>query len=355
LVVGSEIKAKLFEIFSGTGGVGKTTLATARALQLVEENKKVLLITIDPAKRLKQVLNIDDSSEGIKTIKVPGKEHLTLDVILMNPMHTIKAIAEINDNQNLLDSYIVKVLSRPYGGMNEIFALVELYLQLNKGIYDYIVLDTPPGAHFIDFLEGAHKINAFFDQSFIEIFNYLGKKIDNSQSSAKKLMTFLISSGVKKLLTQLNKVTGETFVNDFVDAIIYIYQSKDIFIKALEIEAQLKSSELTNWYVVTSVEQGKVDQAMDLLVQAQKSIGEKSYLLLNKTIAEELFTWEPKEEFQILLKQSLIEKENKIRDAVKPYFNKIISFKDILTQSPLDQVTNLMQQWEQVEANYGQV
>ena len=52
------IPQKQVELFCGTGGVGKTTIATARALNLAKQNKKVLLITIDPAKRLKQILNL---------------------------------------------------------------------------------------------------------------------------------------------------------------------------------------------------------------------------------------------------------------------------------------------------------
>ena len=56
-------KLKKVEIFCGTGGVGKTTISASRALHLAK-NHKVLLITIDPSKRLKQVLGINEDSSG---------------------------------------------------------------------------------------------------------------------------------------------------------------------------------------------------------------------------------------------------------------------------------------------------
>lgn len=46
------VTTKSFEIFCETGGVGKTTLATSRALSLADQNR-VLLVTIDPPKDLK--------------------------------------------------------------------------------------------------------------------------------------------------------------------------------------------------------------------------------------------------------------------------------------------------------------
>ena len=58
------IPLKPIEIFCGTGGVGKTTLASSRALYWALKGKKVLLITIDPARRLKEVLNLNDQKSG---------------------------------------------------------------------------------------------------------------------------------------------------------------------------------------------------------------------------------------------------------------------------------------------------
>ncbi len=101
-------------------------------------------------------------------------------------------------------------------------------MSMDQGGYDIIVLDTPPGGHFLDFLESAHKIKAFFNQSFVEIFNSLGKG-DGKAKKGARFMTRVVSSGVKKLLGYLSKVTGASFVDDFIDAVFAIYQSKGRF------------------------------------------------------------------------------------------------------------------------------
>ena len=83
----SKIDHKKIEIFCGTGGVGKTTLATSRAYDLAREGKKVLLITIDPAKRLKQVLGLDQALEGsiqsISAAHFEKEKSFTFDALLI--------------------------------------------------------------------------------------------------------------------------------------------------------------------------------------------------------------------------------------------------------------------------------
>jgi len=182
------LQPKQFEIFFGTGGVGKTTLATARAVQLASEGKRVLLMTIDPAKRLKDVLGLHESSAGqvVSIERLPNAAPFAhpLGVLLMSPTHTMARMAESSHVEELSKNRIVEVLARPNGGMNEILSLIELEAQMSQG-WDCVVLDTPPGPHFLDFLDGLDKIRAFFDQRFIEIFASLGRKVlDGPQKTA---------------------------------------------------------------------------------------------------------------------------------------------------------------------------
>jgi anion-transporting ArsA/GET3 family ATPase len=231
---------KKFEIFSGTGGVGKTTLATSRAIDLAKQGKSTLLITIDPAKRLRELLNMSINDSG-KVIHIPDpladNSQLELHVELMDPTMTFKRIAEDSGHPEVLNNRILKILTKPYGGLNEILAIVELNLQLKTDKFDVIVLDTPPGSHFLDFLDSVDRIKLFFDQSFVDIFQYLGKKVEKSSAGniGKRMMGFVVSKGIKKLLKYLNKVTGDKFVDDFIEAIIAIYQTKSSFLDALKL------------------------------------------------------------------------------------------------------------------------
>lgn len=339
------LENKKVEMFCGTGGVGKTTMATARALDLALKGKKVLLITIDPAKRLKQILNIKDTDDGEInqiSLKLFGYEDdRSFDAMLMSPRATLQRMAHEKGLHQEFESTIIKTLSRPYGGMNEIMSIIEVQIQLEKKTYDTIVLDTPPGKHFIDFLESSEKIKNFFDKSFLDIFEYLGKSVSGS-GKPKNILSMLVSTGIKKLLSYLEDVTGAEFVREFIDAVLTLYKCRDSFLRALIFQEDLKKAEYSNWFLVTSVEQQKMSEAQDLKKQATHFMHKDHYLIINKCLANFLIEWNTQGNTTLAsLKDSMIKRENSLEDFAKNNFANILKFQEINHPSPLIHVKEL--------------
>lgn len=350
------LKPKKVEIFCGTGGVGKTTLATSRALHLANLGYNVLLITIDPAKRLKQVLCIDDQHAGkIATISthifcneingVPFKKE-SFDALLMSPFETFGSIGKMSDkDERWKDNIILRILTKPYGGMNEIMSLVEMQQQMQKNHYDTIVLDTPPGKHFIDFLESSRKINKFFDKSFMEIFRYLGKSAEEKVNKPG-IIKSIVTSGVKKLLSYLEKVTGAEFVDTFIDAVYLIYQNKDGFLDAIKFSENLKSQDFSNWFLVTSVEQMKAREASELRGMAKNFMHQDNFLAINKCLAAHLDKWElPTGSDLTLLKESMSKREKILKDFAGQNFTHTLEFSEVMAASPQSHVSTLASEW----------
>ena len=346
-------KLTKIEIFCGTGGVGKTTLATSRAMFLSSKEQQVLLITIDPSKRLKQILHLDEYEAGTKN-HVAITRHaedmnssLELDAILMSPRHTFEEMNLVNENRNK----ILEILMRPNGGMNEIMAIIEVQKHIDSGEYDTIVLDTPPGKHFLDFLKATQKIDRFFDKSFIEIFKYFGKKFTNRASSftPKKVFGMVVSTGLKKLLKYLEVVTGKEFVDEFVDAIFTLYNNKDKFLAALSFQKYLDNDSNYQLYLVASTEQQKLDEILEIQQKSKNFSSEKTSVLINKSNKRrlDLVDLNSLNEDELNIHNYFLELETKVSEFSGQYFGNFKVFEESMSSSPKQQVLDLLNEWEQ--------
>ncbi len=164
----------------GAGGVGKTTTSAALALAAAREGRRVLVLTIDPAKRLAQALGIRENMRaptplppeklaeaGITT----GTLHawmLNPDVVFESLVRRMAPTAEQADR--ILTSRLFRHLSELVAGMQEYTAAEALYDLSTSGQYDLVVLDTPPARNALDFLEAPGKLAKFLDERIITIF-----------------------------------------------------------------------------------------------------------------------------------------------------------------------------------------
>jgi anion-transporting ArsA/GET3 family ATPase len=231
--------------------------------------------------------------------------------------------------------------------MNEIMSIIEVQRQLEKNQYDTIILDTPPGKHFIDFLESSEKIKNFFDKSFLEIFEYLGKSVHGKSGKSKNIFGLMISTGVKKLLSYLEDVTGADFVREFIDAILALYRSRDAFLHALDFQKELRNENFSNWFLVTSVEQQKLSEAQGLKDQAEHFIHNDLFLVINKCLAPYLNSWNPAPKSPLVnLKNGMQSREEILSDFASKNFRNVLKFHEINHPSPLEHVKGLAIQFK---------
>ncbi|MCF8012542.1 MAG: ArsA family ATPase [Clostridiales bacterium] len=149
-------KLKLM-IFSGKGGVGKTTCAGAAAMYFAEQGKRTLLASTDPAHSLLDSLELNISQKG-----EPVKESHNLYVLEMDASRELKSfkknygeiLQDIIDLGTYLDREDTKKffeLSLP--GLDELMAIIALTDLLDKYDYDLIVVDTAPTGHTLRLFE----------------------------------------------------------------------------------------------------------------------------------------------------------------------------------------------------------
>jgi anion-transporting ArsA/GET3 family ATPase len=337
------------EFFIGTGGVGKTTLAASRALYLAKRHR-TLLITIDPSKRLKDFFSL--SEEGVGSIQsfIPqGEEELKgLDLLIFNPASTFARMLK-ESQEEIRPNNIISILTRPFGGMSEIFSLIEIEMQRNSGDYDWIIIDTPPGIHFLDFLNSHQKIAGFFDHSFIELFSLLNPaKI--TKSSSFKPWSRVIKSGLDKLLRYLESVTGKDFVQNFLITIQSFHILKDYFLSAIDLKEVLADSKQSNYRLVLAAGQPKIKESTKLVDRIKDLRNYPPDIIINKSLFDPLNEWQPeKNTIYDSLRLKMINQEQKMNEFAKNNAYSTFIFKDCSELLLQDQLKYLTEEWKKYD------
>src|SRR5688572_28639005 len=181
--LGSVFASKRILVCVGSGGVGKTTTAAALALGAARRGKRTLVLTIDPAKRLANSLGLERLDHEVRKVPDeilaqagPIQPGGALYAMMLDQKRAFDEVVEkyARDpatRQRILDNNIYKQISSSLAGSHEYAAMAKLYeIEKDRERYDFIVVDTPPTAHALDFLDAPEKLSAAIDSPAIEWF-----------------------------------------------------------------------------------------------------------------------------------------------------------------------------------------
>ncbi len=199
----------------GSGGVGKTTTAAAVALAAARAGRHVLVMTIDPAKRLANSLGIERLDHEER--RVPDDKIAPAGGAVLGTLHAMmldqqRAFDEILDESTpdpelrarLRKNRIYQQVSTTLTGSHEYAATAKLWAVARGGRYDLIVLDTPPTANALDFLDAPDKLVQAIDSPAIQWFGKL-----YGEGSLR-----VLGIGGAFVIKRIGKFVGSRFLED---------------------------------------------------------------------------------------------------------------------------------------------
>ena len=160
----------------GSGGVGKTTTAAALGLRAAERGRHVVVLTVDPARRLAQSMGLTSLDNTPRVVPLPdghGDAGGSLHAMMLDMKRTFDEIVEAHSDPDraaqILANPFYQSLSSSFAGTQEYMAMEKLGQLRRADEWDLIVVDTPPSRSALDFLDAPQRLSRFLDGRLIRL------------------------------------------------------------------------------------------------------------------------------------------------------------------------------------------
>lgn len=277
------LAAKEIVICTGSGGVGKTTTAAALgAMAAATLGGRVLVVTVDPARRLANAMGLerfgnvetripdelfkqaghdprgqlwaamlDTKLSWDELVRAHAPDAETRDAILANPLY-------VNITGRFVQSH-------------DYIAMERLYDIHRSGDYDLIIVDTPPTRNAIDFLEAPERMADFFSSRLLRWLT-------------APTRSRLVARASRPFYTIADRILGSQFLEDIAEFFLLFQTMYDGFVERSRAVTRTLADHRTTFIVVSTLEPAPVREArffVDALVARRLHLGA---IVLNKVL-----------------------------------------------------------------------
>ena len=277
------LSAKEVVIVCGPGGVGKTTTAAAAAVMAaLKQGGKVLVLTVDPARRLADALGIE--SFGNLERQVPVAAFRAAGV---HPRGELWA-AMLDTKQSwddlvrrhapdptierrILENPLYQNISGRFVQSHEYIAMERLYEIHCEGNYDLIVVDTPPTRNALDFLEAPERMAEFFSSRFLRLI---------TSPARSRLVNF----ASRPFYQVADRILGSQFLEDVAEFFILFQTMYAGFVERARAVTRLLHDYRTTFVVVTTLEAAPAHEAQFFMEAVRRQEMHLGALVLNRVL-----------------------------------------------------------------------
>jgi len=329
----------------GEGGVGKTTIAATIALRAAVQGKTSLVCTIDPARRLASSLGL--SELGNTESRIPPEHLRAAGLSADAPMYAmmldtkrtwdefVERYAPADKREQILASRFYQSLSSALAGSQEYIAMEKLWQLHSKKDYQLIVLDTPPTAHALDFLDAPNRVLDFLD-------NDAARWLLRPALVAGRWGLQIFSFGGNYMAKTLAKLTGTDTLRELAEFMLAISGMNESFRERATQVRELLAADRTSFVLVTAPRSEGIEEVAQFQRVLQQNHMSIAAVVLNRVQPPPLPSdWTEAAQEQGALRAKLEATLEERRRAAERDAESIVAIRAVCEPTPLIEVPAL--------------
>jgi anion-transporting ArsA/GET3 family ATPase len=280
-------------ILLGTGGVGKTTVAAALGLAAAEVPLDTALITVDPARRLREALGLNrlggtPTRISERALRSAGLDSsLRLSAMQLDVKGAWDAMVERfakspATRKKILDNPFYKNLTEEYAGSEAYAALQQLYDLHQSEAFDIEIVDTPPAAHAFEFLQAPARLARLLDSR-------AARWLFTPSLSAGRFAMRIANTAARFVIRELERFAGGNVLSTISDFFEAAAEAVDAMVDRLHKTETLLHSPEVRFILVTTAEEDRLRRARELIAEMEAEGLTLSAIVINRFLDEE--TW----------------------------------------------------------------